>query len=43
LIRPTAIPDSQKLDRPPAFDGPYEAGGIGHEFTPLLRKAILER
>jgi hypothetical protein len=25
LIRPTAIPDSQKLDRLPAFDGPYDA------------------
>jgi hypothetical protein len=30
LFRPTAIPDSQKLVRIPAFDGPYEAGrGIG--------------
>jgi hypothetical protein len=28
LIRPTAIPDSQKLARLPAFDRPYEAGRI---------------
>jgi hypothetical protein len=43
LIRLTAIPDSQKLVRIPAFDGLYEAGrGIGHEFTPPLRTAILE-
>jgi hypothetical protein len=43
LIRLTAIPDSQKLVRIPALDGPYEAGRrIGHEFTPPLRTAILE-